>query len=172
MPLLNETGLQETSWRELEDHEPIPPAGDVIVPQARLEEALAAPREGGRLGVALPNTIDAEALQPFFNQLSLITVEFPGFGDGRGFSIGKRLRGLGWRGELWADGRVIADQLAYLRACGFDSANIPEDLLARQPLENWLKAAKSVTAAYQQHQRAPGVLSILEQRKAARAARG
>ncbi|MDD2869125.1 DUF934 domain-containing protein [Neomegalonema sp.] len=171
MPLLNEKGLQEEIWRELEDHEPIPLEGDVIVPQARLEEALAAPRTG-RTGVALPNTIEAETLQPLFNRLSLITVEFPGFGDGRGFSIAKRLRGLGWRGELWADGRVIADQLAYLRACGFDSARIPEDLFARQPLEDWLAAAKTISAAYQTEERAPGVASILEQRKAARAARG
>ncbi len=168
MPLLNESGLLEEIWRDLPDEQPIPPTGDVIVPLPRLEEALNASRQSGRIGVALTNTADAEALQPLFNRISLITVEFPGFGDGRGFSIARRLRSLGWRGELWADGRMIPDQLAYARAVGFDAARIPEDLLARQSLEDWLHAAKSISAAYQQDERAPGVLSILEQRRAAR----
>jgi uncharacterized protein (DUF934 family) len=55
-------------------------------------------------------------------QLPVIAVDFPKFGDGRGYSIAYRLRArLGYRGELRAIGDVLRDQMFYMQRAGFDA---------------------------------------------------
>ena len=51
-----------------------------------------------------------------------IEVNFPKFGDGRGFSIARLLRERhGYKGELRAVGEVARDHLYYMEQCGFDA---------------------------------------------------
>ena len=51
-----------------------------------------------------------------------VEVNFPKFGDGRGYSIGRMLRERhGYRGELRAVGHITRDLLFYLESCGFDA---------------------------------------------------
>ncbi len=64
---------------------------------------------------------DARALLPHLGQIKLVEVNFPAFGDGRGFSSAQILREAGYAGELRATGDVLVDQLVFLRRCGFDS---------------------------------------------------
>ncbi|OGS55706.1 MAG: oxidoreductase [Erythrobacter sp. RIFCSPHIGHO2_12_FULL_63_10] len=64
---------------------------------------------------------DARALLPHLDRLALIEVNFPTFGDGRGYSAARVLREAGYAGELRAVGDVLIDQLASMRRCGFDS---------------------------------------------------
>jgi uncharacterized protein (DUF934 family) len=64
---------------------------------------------------------DARDLLPHLGRLRLIEVNFPVFGDGRGYSAARILREAGYVGELRAAGDVAVDQLAALRRCGFDS---------------------------------------------------
>ena len=64
---------------------------------------------------------DARLLLPFLDRLALIEVNFPSFGDGRGFSSARILREAGYAGELRAVGDVGVDQLSHMRRCGFDS---------------------------------------------------
>ncbi|OAO04791.1 DUF934 domain-containing protein [Parasphingorhabdus sp.] len=64
---------------------------------------------------------DARQLIPFLDRLALIEVDFPVFGDGRGYSAAQILREEGYTGELRASGDVLVDQLAYLKRCGFDA---------------------------------------------------
>lgn len=64
---------------------------------------------------------DARQLIPFLDRLALIEVDFPVFGDGRGYSAAQILREKGYTGELRASGDVLVDQLAYLKRCGFDA---------------------------------------------------
>jgi uncharacterized protein (DUF934 family) len=53
---------------------------------------------------------------------SRVEVNFPKFGDGRGFSLGRLLRErYGYRGELRAVGHITRDLLFYLESCGFDA---------------------------------------------------
>jgi uncharacterized protein (DUF934 family) len=87
--------------------------------------------------VDLANTDDPAALVGRLDQLTLIRVTFPAFNDGRAFTIARRLRELGYTGQLLALGPVIADQYAMLRRVGFDGAEIPDDLAARQPADQW-----------------------------------
>lgn len=64
---------------------------------------------------------DARALLPFLDRLALVEVNFPSFGDGRGYSSARILREAGYTGELRAVGDVGIDQLSHMRRCGFDA---------------------------------------------------
>lgn len=71
-------------------------------------------------------------------QGGMLRVAFPSFADGRGFTLGRRLRDEGFTGRLRAAGPVLADQYAMARRSGFDEVEIPDDLAARQPEDQWL----------------------------------
>lgn len=86
----------------------------------------------GPLALDLAGNARAEDLLALLPRAALIRVGFPSFADGRGFSLGRRLRDLSYRGRLRAHGAVIPDQRLHLRACGFDEVEIGADLLARQ----------------------------------------
>lgn len=64
---------------------------------------------------------DARDLLPHLDRLQLIEVNFPVFGDGRGYSAARILREAGYGGELRAVGEVLVDQIAFMRRCGFDA---------------------------------------------------
>jgi uncharacterized protein (DUF934 family) len=64
---------------------------------------------------------DARALLGHLDQLALVEVNFPVFGDGRGYSAARVLREAGFTGELRAVGDVLVDQIAAMRRCGFDT---------------------------------------------------
>jgi uncharacterized protein (DUF934 family) len=156
MPLLDATGrfVADSYTREV----------DLLSP-AGLSGTLA--EASGRLGLSVENTVAIETITPFFERLSLIAIAFPAYGDGRGFSLAKRLRREGYRGTLRAVGPLIADQFAYALACGFDEIDLPEASAARQPAEHWIKAAQAFSATYQRGY--PRGRNILDQRRAAQA---
>ncbi len=95
-----------------------------------------------------PDT-DPGDLTPALATLEMIRVDFPSFADGRGFSIARRLRRLGYRGRLRARGHVLADQYAMARRCGFDEVEIDEALAARQPQDQWLARTNWTEHDYQ-----------------------
>jgi uncharacterized protein (DUF934 family) len=65
---------------------------------------------------------DLAALAARIGTLSVIAVNFPKFGDGRGYSIARLLRErYGYTGELRAVGVVARDHLRHMAQCGFDS---------------------------------------------------
>ena len=81
------------------------------------------------------------ALLPSLVAAEAISIAFPSFADGRGFTLARRLRQLGFRGRLRASGHIISDQYAMARRAGFDEVEIPDDLAARQPEAHWLSRA-------------------------------
>jgi len=117
------------------------------------------------LGIEVPPTADPDSLVGLFNQVDLIAVRFPGHRDGRGFSIGRALRELGFTGRLRASGELIPDHFAFALACGFDEVEIDEARAARQPVEQWLAAAGVIGPTYQSVR--DGRRSIFAARRAA-----
>ena len=93
-------------------------------------------------------------------ELDLIRVTFPGFADGRGFTIGRDLRRLGYTGRLRAEGHVLADQYAMARRSGFDEVAISGDLARRQPQEQWLSRADWRAHDYQTRLRGRSALHL------------
>lgn len=71
--------------------------------------------------VRLEPSDDARDLLPHLDRIRLVEVNFPVFGDGRGYSAARILREAGYAGELRAVGDVLIDQIALMRRCGFDS---------------------------------------------------
>src|SRR6056297_3973212 len=89
-------------------------------------------------GIDLPSSADPQELAGRLPGIDLIRVDFPSFADGRGFTIARHLRLMGYKARLRARGHVIADQHAMARRAGFDEIEISDDLAARQPEEHWL----------------------------------
>jgi uncharacterized protein (DUF934 family) len=109
--------------------------GDWLVPLAVWNAQLAGRNaSGARFGVLLENTDDPRVLVQDFDKLALIAVRFPKFTDGRGYSIARLLRRLGWQGELRAVGDVLRDQLFYMSRCGFDAFDLRTDQDAQAAL--------------------------------------
>lgn len=79
----------------------------------------------------------------------MIRIDFPVFSDGRGFSLARQLRLLGYTGRLRAKGHVLADQYAMARRTGFDEIEIDQDLARRQPEAQWRERADWRTRDYQ-----------------------
>lgn len=76
----------------------------------------------GRLGLRLEPEDEPGALAADLGHFALLTVKFPKFGDGRGYSIARLMRErYGYRGELRALGQVTRDHLSFMESCGFDS---------------------------------------------------
>ena len=90
-----------------------------------------------RVGLDLPADIQADDVLPLFPRAGLIRIRFAAFNDGRGFTLARRLRRLGYGGRLRAHGHVLADQYAMARRSGFDEVEISADLAARQPPDQW-----------------------------------
>lgn len=102
----------------------------------------------------LAHTDDPAVLEGRLDGLRLIRIGFPAFSDGRAFTIARRLRMMGFTGELRALGPVIADQYAMARRVGFDTVEIPDDLAARQPADQWAFRADWAAHDYQRRLRA------------------
>ena len=76
----------------------------------------------------------------------VIAVNFPKYGDGRGYSLARLLRERhGYRGELRAIGVVARDHLQLMARCGFDSFQLREGEDARAALA----AFEDFSEAYQ-----------------------
>lgn len=125
MPLLTkDRAVVEDRWTLLSDTAALADidATPTIVPLSlwlECRDALAARRD---IGVWLKPADDPDALAADVQRLPLIAVEFPQFGDGRGYSSARLLREkYRFQGELRAIGEILRDQLYDLRQCGFDT---------------------------------------------------
>jgi uncharacterized protein (DUF934 family) len=169
MPLLDQHSVLEDSWQT---GAPGDAASRLLVSFDDLGAALDQRQPGQEIGVLIANTVSANELARKINGLSLIAVSFPAFTDGRGFSIGKQLRLRGFKGRLRAVGPLIPDQFAYALQLGFDELDVPQAVYDRTPFAGWQAASQSITQGYQRgmHSVVDGHASILDQRRAARAA--
>ena len=120
----------------IEDIESFYPQGEINAAQitentyAELETFLSLVQSDAqvRLGVCLKSDDDVNALAPFMSNVSGIACKFEAFADGRSFSQAQLLRDtLDYKGSLRAVGAFVQDQLFYLKRCGFDEFEMPED---------------------------------------------
>ena len=141
--LIKERRIVADNWHLLErgskgELPEAPERGDVIVPLAlwlaRREDFLA---YSGKLGVWIDANEGPEALAGDVQRFPLIAVNFPKFGDGRGYSIARLLRErYGYKGELRAIGDVLHDHLYFMEQCGFDAFALREDQDAQEALSS------------------------------------
>ena len=94
----------------------------------------------------LEPTDDPASVADRLGQAARVEVNFPKFGDGRGYSIARLLRErYGYKGELRAVGEVVRDHLFYMESCGFDAFLLRE---GEDPVEA-LSGFEDFSEAYQ-----------------------
>jgi len=141
-------------WRYL--GEEAAPGAALIVPYAQLHGDSQWLSRPGPLGVRLAPADAVEDLTGLLPHLSLVAVEFPSPGEGRGYTQGRLLRErFGFKGELRALG-VQQDQLFLLARCGFDAF----DLTRPQEREAAVRALSRYDVAYQ-----PGAAQVALRRQ-------
>ncbi len=117
------------------DDEPLPLLGPVTVSWDRWQSEESTLRARANVGVRLPNDVEPADVAARIAGVDRLTIDFPSFKDGRGYSLARLLRERhGYEGELRAVGDVLRDQLQAMRRCGFDSFELkagkdPEDAL-------------------------------------------
>lgn len=123
------------------------PAADIIVSldvwlQQRAE-VLAHPH---KKGIMLKPDQHPEAIVDDLASLDIISLVFPAFADGRGYSYAVLLRQrYGFKGELRATGDIFKDNMFYLKRCGFDSFAVRAD----KDLEVALQGLQDFSECYQ-----------------------
>ncbi|NKX45849.1 DUF934 domain-containing protein [Roseibacterium sp. KMU-115] len=100
-------------------------------------------------GIEIDPGCDLPALAPHLGRIGMIRVRFPKYADGRGFTVARRLRAMGYAGRLRAAGPVIADQYAMARRAGFDEVEVEPGVAARQPEAQWRARADWRAGDYQ-----------------------
>lgn len=137
--------IVEDGWTLLpKDYQDELPQKPVLAPLNYWLRENPAPSE--QLGLWLDSDEDAATVGEAAKRFPVIAVNFPGFVDGRGFSIGRLLRErYHFDGELRAIG-AIRDQLFYLQRCGFDAFDIVTE---NYPLEEALASLNDFSVTYQ-----------------------
>jgi uncharacterized protein (DUF934 family) len=146
MRVIKDRAVIEDGWELVPAGADVPATGDVIVDLARWNsgnsELL---KREGRTGVVLSSSQTADQIQAL-ESLPLVAIEFPKFGDGRGYSTARLLRErFGYQGELRAVGDVLRDQLFYMARCGIDSFA----LKSGKDAEGALQAFEEFSVTYQ-----------------------
>jgi len=115
------------AWRPVPDVEAPPPAANRLLTLAQWQAVRATWPADLPVGVLLPNTADAEALEDDLPRLALVAIEFPKWVDGRAYSQAHVLRArLRFTGEVRATGDVVVDMMPLLARCGVDAVVLRE----------------------------------------------
>ena len=113
-------------WITVAGDAPLPDAGPVILPLARLLAEPAALARTGGVGALIGPDDDLAPLAPLLANLALVAIAFPKFRDGRGFTQMRALREHhAYTGEIRATGHPLPDQFLNLVRCGVTSVDLP-----------------------------------------------
>ncbi len=89
---------------------------------------------------------DPEKIRGELEGATRVEINFPKFGDGRGFSLARLLRTrFGYKGELRAVGHITRDHLYFMQRVGFDAYELREG----EDAEAALAAFRDFSASYQ-----------------------
>ncbi|MBV1880486.1 MAG: DUF934 domain-containing protein [Pseudomonadales bacterium] len=149
--IIKDRKIIDDSWSVVSDDvdkNDIPADGDIIFSvdfwvknQKHLES-----RSNGRLGLMLESTDEINLFSDNLGLFDIISINFPAFADGRGYSVARLLRErYHFQKEIRAVGDVLRDQLFYMYRCGFNAFAIRED----RCIEDALNAYNDFTVTYQ-----------------------
>lgn len=128
-----------------------PGTGLIVLPLSLWVEQREQLLARGDCAVWLDSEQEPEPLVADLEQLPMIAINFPVFSDGRAYSYARRLRQLGYQGEVRAIGDVLPDQLHYMSRCGFDAFELRGD----KNTDAALMQKSSISVAYQAAQDQP-----------------
>jgi len=129
--VLNQQGTVLTNaYTLLADDAVLPDEGSIIVSFTRWQtEAMVLATRSAPVAVKLANTVDVLTLAADVLACPMLVLDFPAFGDGRGYSQARRLRDRDlYKGVIRATGiAVVADQLAMMVRCGINEFVLRDD---------------------------------------------
>ena len=114
---------------------------------ADLAELGAKPRASGVLVLDAGQIV--EDLVPWLDGLTAVEIGFDNAGDGRGFSLARALRGLGYARDIRASGGIHVDQFRHALQCGIDAVILTREAASRMPEQHWINAATTTAMSYQ-----------------------
>ena len=144
----------EEGWVYLDDDSALSDAPSIISLTRLKADADALRARNAKLGVVLEADGDGKTslgedvheLAPYLDILSLVSLRFPIYRNGRGYSAARILREqMGFEGELRASGEVLYDQWAMMARCGINAFELAPDT----PLETFTTALGELSGAYQ-----------------------
>ncbi len=147
MPLLKNGQISVDQWVRVNDGDPLPRSGDIIISFDRYaNETEGTAPVTGRIGVTFENDRPIEEILAHIANVDLVVLCFPAFTDGRAYSQARTLRHqFRFDGEIRASGNVLPDQISLMNECGFDAFEID----AERDLTAWKRTADAVTVSYQ-----------------------
>jgi uncharacterized protein (DUF934 family) len=121
--LWTQAGFIDEVWTRGDEETP---ADDhVILPLGAFLAAIEAGTNAGPLGVHLAPGESLDAILPHLDRLTLISLGFPAYNDGRSFSKAELLRSRhGFAGTIRAHGDVLIDLVGHMLRTGFDELEV------------------------------------------------
>ncbi|WP_157966268.1 DUF934 domain-containing protein [Oceanibium sediminis] len=90
------------------------------------------------LAVRFEIGMEPENLSPWFHKVAMVILPFGTSADGRGFSLARKLRQLGYTGVIRAEGHILVDQFRAALRVGIDQVAISDEQATRNPAHQWL----------------------------------
>lgn len=90
-----------------------------------------------------------EDLASCLSDVTAVEIRFDSAGDGRGFSLARRLRELGYKGPIRASGSIHVDQFRHALQCGYDAVILTREAASRMPEHHWINTAGTLGSSYQ-----------------------
>ncbi|WP_396586609.1 DUF934 domain-containing protein [Bermanella sp. R86510] len=149
--LINQHNELENAWVIIDSSDDISELdGKAFVPFEAYQEAVAAHGKDN-IALLLNGDADLEVMKAVFEVVPAIAINFPGFADGRGYSLARLLKErYSYKGEVRAVGDVLIDQLFFLKRCGFDTYLLKEGLAAETALKHFETFSAPYQLAYDQ----------------------
>jgi uncharacterized protein (DUF934 family) len=124
----------EQNWETLADDASLPAEGQSFFVSVRrwVAQRETLIKHNAPVGILFEPGDEPELLQDMLddlNHIPVIALRFPAFTDGRNYSVAQILRmRYGYKGELWAMGDVLIDQVAFMARCGINRFDLPENV--------------------------------------------
>ncbi len=121
--LFRDGRIEQDRWTTAGRDDALPEDGAIIVPLATwFELRTRNTLEQWDIGVSVAAGEDVSEIESDLDRISLVSLDFPKFTDGRSYSAARLLRErYGFEGEIRATGDVLLDQIPLMLRCGFDA---------------------------------------------------
>ena len=152
--LIVDGATAEEGWIYLDGDAALGDAPSLISLSRLKDEAETLSARNAPLGVVLQADGDGKTsmgenvheLEPYLDMLSLVSIRFPIYRNGRGYSAARILREqMGFEGQIRASGEVLYDQWAMMARCGINAFELAADI----SLETFKTALGELSDAYQ-----------------------
>ncbi len=130
-PLNQQHTITKDAWHPHSEGEPLHANSSIIDLAHWLAHKPELASDQFAIGLVINGDEDLSAFSSDLNHFKLISIHFPAFADGRGYSLARTLREKHhYIGEIRAVGDILPDQALYLARVGFSTLELANEKLA------------------------------------------